>query len=212
MKQLKYIAVLLLATVVFSACDDESGEVRGLELSPALPALEFPAAKGARTFILYSAFPAWHIGLSYAEDSEWIDIWPTEGDYDGRFSVSVAANPMGYVRNSVLTVYAGKQIVYQLPIRQAGCGFSLSINVPDNRKAVTAAAQELEIVVTATGTWQAGVAQGDGWLSLGESSPTRQYVLVADNTAGAQREGIVHFAIPGTDAELDLRIIQSANE
>ena len=102
------------------------------------------------TFILYSGFPSWHISLSYEDDSQWIDVWPTEGDFDGRFSITVAANPTGYVRSSVLSVYAGKQIVYQLPIRQTGRGFSLALNVPDNRKTVAAAAQELEIVVTAT--------------------------------------------------------------
>lgn len=211
MKQLKYIAVLVLAAVVFSACDDDTREERRLELSPALPTLDFTAEKGVQTFILYSGFPSWHISLSYEDDSQWIDVWPTEGDFDGRFSITVAANPTGYVRSSVLSVYAGKQIVYQLPIRQTGRGFSLALNVPDNRKTVAAAAQELEIVVTATGTWHAEVTKGGDWLTPGESSPIRQHLLISENGTGAQREGIVHFAIPGTDAELDLYITQTAN-
>lgn len=211
MKRIEYIAVLLLSIVVFSACDDESGKERGLELSPALPALDLTAEKATQTFILHSGFPAWHIELSYGEDTEWIDVWPTEGDYDGRFSVTVAANPTGYVRNSVLSVRAGKRTVYSLPIRQAGCGFSLAVNVPDNRKTVSAGAQDLEIVVTATGTWCAEVTKGGDWLSPGKSSPTRQHLSIRENGTGMQREGVVHFAIPGTDAVLDLYITQTAN-
>ena len=85
MKTIHYLLLAAGLCVLTSACDDESSEGARLTFEPALESLEFTTEGGSQTFLLYSNVPEWSIRCRYGD--EWIDVWPAEGDFDGRFSV-----------------------------------------------------------------------------------------------------------------------------
>lgn len=206
-----YLGALLLAACAFVSCDKDSDEGRSLQLDPALQALDCTAAKTVQTFTVYSDYSHWQVSPAYGADAEWVDVWPAEGDFDGRFSVTVSANATAYMRTTELTVRAGGKILARIPVRQSGSEFSLSINVPGNKKNVSSEEQSLEVIVTSSASWRAVVLEGDTWLTLDETLPTRQNIGISANDTGAERTGTIRFYVPGAELKTDLQIVQTAN-
>ena len=109
MKTIHYLLLAAGLCVLTSACDDESSEGARLTFEPALESLEFTTEGGSQTFLLYSNVPEWSIRCRYGD--EWIDVWPAEGDFDGRFSVTVDENDRAELRYDHLEIYAGGELM-----------------------------------------------------------------------------------------------------
>ena len=111
MKTIHYLLLAAGLCVLTSACDDESSEGARLTFEPALESLEFTTEGGSQTFLLYSNVPEWSIRCRYGD--EWIDVWPAEGDFDGRFSVTVDENDRAELRYDHLetATLSSKQIL-----------------------------------------------------------------------------------------------------
>ena len=116
MKTIHYLLLAAGLCVLTSACDDESSEGARLTFEPALESLEFTTEGGSQTFLLYSNVPEWSIRCRYGD--EWIDVWPAEGDFDGRFSVTVDENDRAELRYDHLEIYAGGELMRTLEVRQ----------------------------------------------------------------------------------------------
>ena len=208
---MKTIHSLLLAAglcVLTSACDDESSEGARLTFEPALESLEFTTEGGSQTFLLYSNVPEWSIRCRYGD--EWIDVWPAEGDFDGRFSVTVDENDRAELRYDHLEIYAGGELMRTLEVRQQAPAPAIATNFTE--KQVAASAASFDVLVTCNAEWRAEVSPEDeAWLSLGERTATRLNVVCAVNDTGASREGAVRLYIPGTACEVSLAVKQSNN-
>ena len=175
-------------TVVFAIC--------GIIL---LESLEFTTEGGSQTFLLYSNVPEWSIRCRYGD--EWIDVWPAEGDFDGRFSVTVDENNRAELRYDHLEIYAGGELMRTLEGRQQAPAPAIATNFTE--KQVAASAASFDVLVTCNAEWRAEVSPKDeAWLSLGERTATRLNVVCAVNDTGASREGAVRLYIPGTACEV----------
>lgn len=121
MKTIHYLLLAAGLCVLTSACDDESSEGARLTFEPALESLEFTTEGGSQTFLLYSNVPEWSIRCRYGD--EWIDVWPAEGDFDGRFSVTVDENDRAELRYDHLEIYAGGELMRTLEVgsRRRAC-------------------------------------------------------------------------------------------
>ena len=193
MKTIHYLLLAAGLCVLTSACDDESSEGARLTFEPALESLEFTTEGGSQTFLLYSNVPEWSIRCRYGD--EWIDVWPAEGDFDGRFSVTVDENDRAELRYDHLEIYAAPAIATNFTEKQ-----------------VAASAASFDVLVTCNAEWRAEVSPEDeAWLSLGERTATRLNVVCAVNDTGASREGAVRLYIPGTACEVSLAVKQSNN-
>ena len=196
MKTIHYLLLAAGLCVLTSACDDESSEGARLTFEPALESLEFTTEGGSQTFLLYSNVPEWSIRCRYGD--EWIDVWPAEGDFDGRFSVTV--NELSLIHISEPT----------LEVRQQAPAPAIATNFTE--KQVAASAASFDVLVTCNAEWRAEVSPEDeAWLSLGERTATRLNVVCAVNDTGASREGAVRLYIPGTACEVSLAVKQSNN-
>ena len=194
MKTIHYLLLAAGLCVLTSACDDESSEGARLTFEPALESLEFTTEGGSQTFLLYSNVPEWSIRCRYGD--EWIDVWPAEGDFDGRFSVTVDENDRAELRT--------------LEVRQQAPAPAIATNFTE--KQVAASAASFDVLVTCNAEWRAEVSPEDeAWLSLGERTATRLNVVCAVNDTGASREGAVRLYIPGTACEVSLAVKQSNN-
>ena len=134
-------------------------------------------------------------GCRYGD--EWIDVWPAEGDFDGRFSVTVDENDRAELRYDHLEIYAGGELMRTLEVRQQAPAPAIATNFTE--KQVAASAASFDVLVTCNAEWRAEVSPKDeAWLSLGERT-------------GASREGAVRLYIPGTACEVSLAVKQSNN-
>jgi len=102
-----------------------------LTFEPALESLEFTTEGGSQTFLLYSNVPEWSIRCRYGD--EWIDVWPAEGDFDGRFSVTVDENDRAELRYDHLEIYAGGELMRTLEVRSRRPRLRLRRILPKNR-------------------------------------------------------------------------------
>lgn len=131
MKTIHYLLLAAGLCVLTSACDDESSEGARLTFEPALESLEFTTEGGSQTFLLYSNVPEWSIRCRYGD--EWIDVWPAEGDFDGRFSVTVDENDRAELRYDHLEIYAGGELMRTLEVRQQAPAPAIATNFTENR-------------------------------------------------------------------------------
>lgn len=206
MKTIRYLIFAASLCMLASACDDDASEGERLVLDPDLETLEFAAEGGSQTFLIYSDMPEWTIRCRYGD--EWIDVWPVEGDFDGRFSVTVEENGRAELRYDQLAIFAGGKPIRTLDVRQQALPPMLTTNFTE--KQVAAAAVSFDVLVTCNTEWRAEVLQsGETWLSLGERTATRLSVVCAANETNAMREGAVRLYIPGTACEVLLAVKQS---
>ena len=135
---------------------------------------------------------------------------PAEGDFDGRFSVTVDENDRAELRYDHLEIYAGGELMRTLEVRQQAPAPAIATNFTE--KQVAASAASFDVLVTCNAEWRAEVSPKDeAWLSLGERTATRLNVVCAVNDTGASREGAVRLYIPGTACEVSLAVKQSNN-
>lgn len=208
MKTIHYLLLAAGLCVLTSACDDESSEGARLTFEPALESLEFTTEGGSQTFLLYSNVPEWSIRCRYGD--EWIDVWPAEGDFDGRFSVTVDENDRAELRYDHLEIYAGGRT--DAHARSAAAGARARDCDEFYRKTGGGVCCSFDVLVTCNAEWRAEVSPKDeAWLSLGERTATRLNVVCAVNDTGASREGAVRLYIPGTACEVSLAVKQSNN-
>ena len=133
-----------------------------------------------------------------------------EGDFDGRFSVTVDENDRAELRYDHLEIYAGGELMRTLEVRQQAPAPAIATNFTE--KQVAASAASFDVLVTCNAEWRAEVSPEDeAWLSLGERTATRLNVVCAVNDTGASREGAVRLYIPGTACEVSLAVKQSNN-
>lgn len=71
-----------------------------------------------KSFFLYSNLPEWEVRTEAESDVDWIEVWPGEGNEDGRFYVKVYSNSTSEERTSSLNIIYGGEVYWTIPVIQ----------------------------------------------------------------------------------------------
>lgn len=207
------LALLLAAFALLTAgCSkDDDVDAPYLYFGEEIESLAYTVNGGSLTVEMFSNQGPWVIEPAYVGDEEWIDIWPNEGDDNGRFTVTVAANEGAFTRYSTVNVVIGGRVVKSFEVSQSGVEPSIALDMGSDR--ITTASRGATVTVpllTNIGWRPVALESAEGWIAFGESTETAQQLIVAPNS-GDERSGVVRFQAIGTNMErlyADLTITQ----
>lgn len=163
-----------------------------------------------QAFFMYSNLRHWKLTTANPDDEEWIELWPKEGDKDGRFHAKVKENLTIFKREATINIEAGGKIFYKIPVTQEATTPIFNIDFTDPEKVVAAAGENFEIIVSANMPWKASVSQGaEGWILLPQATEeNKQSIEIKENATGAERSGTIIFSGTGTGITKEVPIRQ----
>lgn len=216
-------AATILFSVSFSSCDENDPDPiggsdvafgvtykgsDGVERDSLLPTdyvCSFPQKGGSMYFYMESNVGKWTLSPGEGQES-WVEIWPAEGEGDGRFGIKALPNPSAYPRDYTINVVnSAGQIMGRLPIYQDPAPPSLKINYSSTPKFVSSLGETFQVKVTANIAWIA--VANDSWITIGEVTDSTQQIIINQNAAG-QRNGSVTFSMVGVEESVTLFITQ----
>lgn len=207
------LAALLAAFALLAAgcSQDDDTDAPYLYFGEEIESLSYTVNGGSLTVEMYSNMGPWVIEPAYRGDEAWIDIWPNEGDDNGRFTVTVSANEGAYTRYSTVNVVIGGKVAKSFEVSQSGVEPSIALDMGSDHITAASKGATVTVPLVANVGWRP-VAQESaaGWISFGETGETSQQLVIAPN-AGDEREGVVRFQAIGTNMErlyADLTIVQ----
>ena len=139
-KSLKYFAILALSVIAFAACKEETPYVCEGESGDIYVKFGGTGTTDTRllvttdgyigetyavsvTYDMYTNADEWQIVPDYSEcydpEYEWITSWPSEGNYDGRFTLNFQANSrQGDTRFAKVNIVSHGQVIQTIDIEQ----------------------------------------------------------------------------------------------
>lgn len=197
-----HYAILISAVLMATSCKDEDQPSQPyLYFDHDITSLSYTVNGGEQTIEMFSNQRNWVVQPAYADDSEWIDIWPNEGNYDGRFKITIAKNEGAYTRVSAVNVVISGKIVKSVRVSQLGVAPSIALDMGSNTMTASAKGATMSIPLLTNISWKA-LAQGEAsqWISFGQATENTQQIIVAPNK-GEERSGVVRFQALGTNYE-----------
>lgn len=158
---------------------------------------------GAERLSLRTNMGDWRIEPLYAEDSEWIDLWPDHGTDDGRFYLAVDRNLTAYSRVATLNVIAQGRVVQTLRIAQQPGTPSIAVDMDGlNSFTLPTRSSSRTIRIAANIGWKPVAEDGAAeWIAFADQTDRSVKVLVAENPEDDLRTGTVSFVMVGTGNE-----------
>lgn len=77
-----------------------------------------PTSGRKSAYYIYSNIKWWTIGLADVTAWEWVEVWPKEGDKDGRFYIQVRLNGTGAPRSTTLHILSNGKAYRSFVINQ----------------------------------------------------------------------------------------------
>lgn len=172
--------------------------------------VSFDTAGGTQDFLMYSNYGSWKLVPTYEEDLEWLSFWPTEGVGDARFSAMVAKNKTAYQRHGTLNVVVDGEPVATIRFSQTGAEPTLTVNVKESGRTVSAKGETFTVGVEANIDWVAELVDpaDASWITVGEFTPTSQTFVCAANPGSEPREARVRIAAYGTSVSCVFTVTQ----
>lgn len=195
-----YFATALISAFVSCSTDNEAEEAPYLYFGEDIEMLSFGQAGGQHTFEMYSNQGPWVVEPEYKGDETWIDIWPNEGNNDGRFTLSVSENKNAETRISRMNVVVGSQIVKSVQIQQIGSAPSILLDMGSDNTMVLQGGGNVTVKLISNALWKAVIPEDAGWITLGETTGSSQTFVVEANP-GAERSATIRFQVVGTGNE-----------
>ena len=202
------MAVMLTAVFV-SSCESKDVEGSTVTIVDDLYEVDFTAAGGTQSFIVYSDVGDWELKPTYEEDWEWITAWPASGRNDARFSIKVDENKSAYPRTCDLHIVANGKIAATKTFNQDGAEPYLELLYSNETKLASTLGEEFKIKVSSNIDWSAEIPEDAGWLTLGEHTDEYQIFAVEENTLEQERTTTVTFSAPGASLSKTLTVKQA---
>ena len=202
------MAVMLTAVFV-SSCESKDVEGSTVTIVDDLYEVDFTAAGGTQSFIVYSDVGDWELKPTYEEDWEWITAWPASGRNDARFSIKVDENKSAYPRTCDLHIVANGKIAATITFNQDGAEPYLELLYSNETKLASSLGEEFKIKVSSNIDWSAEIPEDAGWLTLGEHTDEYQIFAVEENTLEQERTTTVTFSAPGASLSKTLTVKQA---
>lgn len=152
---------------------------------------------------LFSNMGAWRIEPLYAEDLEWLDVWPSRGENEGRFWLTVDRNRTGYSRVSTLNIISHDRIVQTIQVTQKPGTPSIEIDMDGMTNfTIPTVGASRTIRISANAGWKP-VAEdsAEEWITFANQTDTSVDILVAENPQDDTRKGTVSFVMTGSGNE-----------
>lgn len=165
------------------------------------------------TYDMYTNADEWQIVPDYSEcydpEHKWIESWPSEGNYDGRFTLNFQANSkQGDTRFAKVNIVSHGQIIQTINIEQDKAPITQFYIQPFLQKQTFTASGVYEdgvnagkavvktIPLDSNVAWSARVdddANGDpvDWIVVSGVTKAKFDISVAPNTTGAERKGTI---------------------
>ncbi|MBQ2419304.1 MAG: BACON domain-containing protein [Alistipes sp.] len=229
-KSLKYFAILALSVIAFAACKEETPYICEGESGDIYVKFGGTGTTDTRllvttdgyigetyavsvTYDMYTNADEWQIVPDYSEcydpEYEWITSWPSEGNYDGRFTLNFQANSrQGDTRFAKVNIVSHGQVIQTIDIEQDKApntqfyiqpflqvqSFTASGKYEDGENA----GKELvkTIPLDSNVAWSARIdddANGDPveWIKVSNVTKAKFDISVEANTTGEERQGTI---------------------
>lgn len=79
--------------------DDTHSEDPYIRFTEEITSLSYDKSGGKQEIEMYTNMGDWTVETTFAEDGQWLDIWPREGRNSGRFTITVDKNEAAYSRS-----------------------------------------------------------------------------------------------------------------
>ena len=181
--------------------DDTHSEDPYIRFTEEITSLSYDKSGGKQEIEMYTNMGNWTVETSFAEDAEWLDIWPREGHDSGRFTVTVGKNKEAYTRFGTVNVVIGGKSVKSFTVRQLSSDVEFRLDMGGNNMTASAQGVDFTIGLITNVGWKAE-ALGDAaaWITVGEATENTQVLTVRRND-GDERSGQVRFYALGTGLE-----------
>lgn len=181
--------------------DDTHSEDPYIRFTEEITSLSYDKSGGKQEIEMYTNMGNWTVETSFAEDAEWLDIWPREGHDSGRFTVTVGKNEEAYTRFGTVNVVIGGKSVKSFTVRQLSSDVEFRLDMGGNNMTASAQGVDFTIGLITNVGWKAE-ALGDAaaWITVGEATENTQVLTVRRND-GDERSGQVRFYALGTGLE-----------
>ncbi|MCM1503313.1 MAG: DUF5689 domain-containing protein [Bacteroidales bacterium] len=210
------IIIMAAMSAAAVSCEKEKAAVEEpyLYFGQNIEMMSFTQSGGSKTIEMYSNQGPWVIEPAYNDDLEWIDIWPNEGNNDGRFTITVSRNEEAYNRMTQINVVVDSKVIKSVNLYQLGTSPSILLDMGSARLSAPAKGGEVEVGIIANIGWQAVISEeGQSWITAGEQTDVMQKFTIAPNS-GDEREAGIRFQAVGTgyeDVHVDFTIAQFDN-
>lgn len=196
------IHVLAAFVGAFASCSPENtaDEAPYLYFGEEVEMLSFGQEGGKHTFEMYSNQGPWVVEPEYRGDEAWIDIWPNEGNNDGRFTLTVSENRNAETRISNMNVVIGSTVVKSVRIQQIGSAPSILLDMGSDNTMVLQGGGEVTVKLISNALWKVVIPEDAGWITAGDHTGSSQTLVIASNP-GAERKATVRFQVVGTGNE-----------
>lgn len=181
--------------------DDTHSEDPYIRFTEEITSLSYDKSGGKQEIEMYTNMGDWTVETTFAEDGQWLDIWPREGRNSGRFTITVDKNEAAYSRFGTVNVVVGGKSVKQFTVRQLSSDVKFQLDMGGNNMTASAKGSEFTIGLITNIGWKAE-AMGDaaGWITLGAATDSTQVLTIRRND-GDERTGQVRFYALGTGLE-----------
>ena len=229
-KSLKYFAILALSVIAFASCKKETPYICEGNSSEIYVKFGGTGTTDTRllvttdgyigetyavsvTYDMYTNADEWQIVPDYSEcydpEYKWISSWPSEGNYDGRFTLNFQANSrQGDTRYAKVNIVSHGQVIQTIDIEQDKApntqfyiqpflqvqSFTASGKYEDGDNA----GKELvkTIPLDSNVAWSARIdddANGDPveWIKVSGVTKAKFDISVEPNTTGEERQGTI---------------------
>ena len=229
-KTFKYLMALALCAVAFASCEEQTpyvcegagGDIyvkfggKGTTDTRLLVTTDGYIGETyavSITYDMYTNADEWQIVPDYSEcydsEYEWIESWPSEGNYDGRFTLSFQANSkQGDTRYAKVNIVSHGQIIQTIDIEQDKAqntqfyiqpflqlqNFTASGVYEDGNNAGKPVVKTVPL--DSNVAWSARVdddAYGDpvDWIKVSGVTKAKFDISVEPNTTGEERQGTI---------------------
>lgn len=218
-----FVAVTIMTSVVVSSCEEDNKNpiggsdvafgltnknAEGIEYDIAMAAdyiASFEQKGGSQYYYIESNIGKWTLSAGEGHE-KWVEIWPAEGQDDGRFGIKATPNLSAYARDYTINVLNSQgKIMGSFPVYQEPSAPSITINYSSTPKFVASIGESFIVKVNANIAWQA--TSDDSWITVGAVTDSTQSIVIAQNP-GVQRQGSITFSMIGAEESVTMFIEQ----
>ncbi len=202
MKKILNRTFLFLATAALAmvGCSENDLDDVTLSVDGDNSSYEFSYLGGEHSFIIYSNLAEWELYFMN-DDSEWLTVWPKEGDYDGRFTVTAPEYSGAYTREAVLILVSRGEEQGRFNIYQTGISPYLSIASTSDVRVSCLGSQDLRISISSNIGWACSIPEDVDWMRLGSDTIEGAQQLIVDYNEGEERSCTIDFTMVGSGNE-----------
>lgn len=156
---------------------------------------------GSVTYEMYTNVDSWQIVPDYSQcvspEKPWINSWPSAGNHDGRFTITVNANvDQGETRYADINIVSNGKVVKTIKVEQNAAAQVL-LDVTSFLRNVTFFANDTKVQtvpVNANVFWEIMIPDGaEDWVTVSDVTKSKFDVSVKPNTTGAERTAVLQI-------------------